>query len=103
MSALEPGKRFGDGLDGRRLRQVRALDHDHGERQRPRRVELGGGAGAARILGDDQFDSMRLEQRALVGDVERPARGDQLDVRRQLLRRGRLDAAHNIEDVAALL
>ena len=97
MSALEPGKRVSDRLDRRRVRQVRTLDHDHGERQRPRRVELGGGAGAAGILGDDQFDSMRLEQRALVGDVERSARGDQLDTRRQILRRGRLDAAHNIE------
>ena len=39
----------------------------------------------------------------LVVDVERSARGDQLDTRRQIFRRGRLDAPHNIEDVAALL
>ena len=97
MSALKPHNRFGDGRDGRRLRQVRARDHDHRERQRARRLELGGGSSAARILGDDQFDPMRLDQRALVGDIERAARGDQLNVRRQLLRRGRLDAAHNIE------
>ena len=97
MSALKPGKRFCDRLDGRRLREYRALDHDHGQRQRTGSFELGGGAGASRVFGDDQFDSMSLEQSALVGDVKRPARGDQLNTRRQLLRRGRLDAAHNIE------
>ena len=97
MSPLEPEKRIGDGLDGRRLRQIRARDHDHGQRQRPRRVELGGGARAARVLGDDHFDSMRLEQCVLVRDVERSACGDQLNKRRQFLRRGHLDAAHNIE------
>ena len=95
--ALKPGKRFCDRLDGRRLREYRALDHDHGQRQRTGSFELGGGAGASRVFGDDQFDSMSLEQCALVGDVKRPARGDQLNTRRQLLRRGRLDAAHNIE------
>ena len=62
MSALKPGKRFCDRLDGRRLREYRALDHDHGQRQRTGSFELGGGAGASRVFGDDQFDSMSLEQ-----------------------------------------
>ena len=48
MSALKPGKRFCDRLDGRRLREYRALDHDHGQRQRTGSFELGGGAGASR-------------------------------------------------------
>ena len=50
MSALKPGKRFCDRLDGRRLREYRALDHDHGQRQRTGSFELGGGAGASRFL-----------------------------------------------------
>ena len=53
----------------RSLRQIRALDHDHGEGERPRRVELGFSSRTARVLGDDQFDLMRLQQRALVGDA----------------------------------
>ena len=46
MSPFEPDKRIRDRLHGRRLGQIRPLDHDHGQRQRPRRVELGGGSGA---------------------------------------------------------
>ena len=89
MSPFQPEKCVGDGLYGGSLRQIRALDYDDGERQRPRRVELGGGSRTARVLGDDYFDLVRLQQRALVFEVERPARGDQLRARRQLLGRAR--------------
>ena len=41
MSALKPGKRVGDSLDAWSFRQIRAFNHDHGQRERPRCVKLG--------------------------------------------------------------
>jgi len=87
MMPFEPGKRVGDGLDGRRVRQIRALDHDHG-RDNARAASSLAAAPAPPSSCDDDVHRTRFEQRALVREVERPARGDQLDARGRSLGEG---------------
>ena len=52
-----------------------------GRPQRPRRRDLAVGRIAAAVLGDDDLYAVLLEQRAVVGLGERPARGDVVGMR----------------------
>ncbi len=63
------------------LRQNRAVDHQHGQAQRPRRVQLGARARAACVLGYDQLRAVALHQRPVVSFGKRPSGNDNLCVR----------------------
>ena len=64
--------------------------------KRPRRCDLAVCALAAAVLGDQRIDAVALEQRAVVGLAEGPARGDVDRVRHGERRVHRIDAAHEI-------
>ncbi len=63
------------------LRQNRAVDHQHGQAQRARRIQLGPRAGASRVLGDDKLRPMALHQRAIVGFGKGPSGNDNFGIR----------------------
>lgn len=65
------------------LRQSRAVDHQHRQAQRPRGVQLGPRAKAARVFGHNQFDPMTPHQRLIVGQSERPARNNHVTMRQR--------------------
>jgi hypothetical protein len=59
---IDPRQHFADAMNNPRLRQERAIDHDHRQTERPRRVQLRPRAFSARILGYDQVDPLRTHQ-----------------------------------------
>ncbi len=63
------------------LRQNWAIDHQHRQAQRPRRIQLGARPRAACVLGHDQLRPMVLHQRPVVSFGKRPSGGDHLCVR----------------------
>ncbi len=65
------------------LRQGRTIDHQHRQAQRPRRVELGARARAARVLGHNKLRAMILHQGAVIGLGEGPSGHDHICIRQR--------------------
>ncbi len=59
-------------------RQAGPVDHQHGNAQRPRSVQLGARAGAARVFRDHQFGGVAFHKLKVAFDRERPARDDHI-------------------------
>ena len=93
---IEPGDCIGDGLDGRHIRQRWPAHHDHREAQMARGGNLPVDGCAAAVLGDDDIDAMRLQQRSFLGFSERTATGHIRGVRQRERRIHRVDTAHQI-------
>ena len=74
----QPRHHFGDAERLGPIRNRRAVDHDNGQVQGPRRLDLGISAGAAGILGHDQINSVFLHQRTIIRRRERPARHEDM-------------------------
>lgn len=72
----EPGQDLGHALGHAAGRQGGTVDHHDGQAQRPRRLQLGAGAVAARVLGDDDIDAMLDHQGAVVLGREGPPSQD---------------------------
>ena len=85
----EPLHHLGDALHPRPLGQLRSRDHDDGQAERTRGVDLGARAVAAGIAGDDPFDAARAHHLQLAVERERSARHDHIGIERQ--RRSRAD------------
>ena len=93
---IEPRKRGIDALDRRPGRRRRPAHQDDLDTERTGRGDLAIGRWTAAVLGDDDVDTVRLQQRAIVGFAERSARCD-VGHRRQRQRRiDRVDAADQI-------
>ena len=63
---IEPGKRFIDALDCGLGRRRRAANQKNLHTERAGRGDLAIGRGAAAVLGDDDGDTVRHHQRAIV-------------------------------------
>ncbi len=63
---IQPSHHFGDAAHHMPRGQCRAVDHDHPQAQFTRRDQLGVGARAARIFGDDMADPLRAQQVQIV-------------------------------------
>ena len=66
---IEPGNGVVDCLNARSSgnRRFRSTQHNYGKPQRPRGSDLAVGCGASAILADQDLDTMRHQQRAVVG------------------------------------
>lgn len=92
----EPAHHFVRASGPQLIRQLRPLDHDDGQFQFTRRIDLGARAFPAGVAGDDPFDSPRTHQIEFTGKRERPARDDQIGIRqRQRTSRG-IDEAERV-------
>src|SRR5204862_6791133 len=89
---LSPGERLADRGDGLDRGARRAVDDDDRQPPLARGVELGLGQRAAAVLGDDEVDAVRFDERELAGERVRAAVEDELVTGRQG-RPGWLDAA----------
>jgi len=93
---IEPGDGFIHCLDRGRIDRTRPAQHDDGNAKRARRGDLAVSGAAAAVLRYDEFDGVRLHQRAVVRFGKRPARGDVSDVGKRQRRMHRIDAADEI-------
>ena len=78
------------------LGQARPAEHDHVHAQRPCRGNLAVGGQPAAVLGDDDFDTVLLQQRTLVVLAERAARYDICRMRHVEWRFDWIDAADEV-------
>jgi hypothetical protein len=69
---IEPGDCILDRVGRGHVRQSRPAQHDDLDAERSRRGNLAFGRFAAAVLGDDDFDAMLLQQRALVASLKGP-------------------------------
>ena len=92
----KPRQHLIDAFHPRPLRQCRARDHDHGQRELARRIDLGARAAAARIARDQKFDPARTHQLAVAFEREWPARDDDLRIWQWQRAVGRVDKAQRI-------
>lgn len=92
----EPIHRGPRAADGRSGWLDRSLNHDNRKAEAPRGGDFCVRRCAARVLGDDDIDGLRLQKFALRLDIERAAMQEQPAARRQRVRRGRLDTAHEV-------
>jgi hypothetical protein len=80
-------------------RLIRLLDHDHGKPKRARRDDLGVSGLRARVLGNENLDCAVAHERDLRGFLEWPALKDQLGMRWQSVRSGRVYRADQVDVV----
>ena len=92
----EPRHDFRYRLDLPPLGQRRPADHDHRQFQFARRVDLGARAFAAGVAGDDPCDAPDAYQIQFAGERERPAREDQLGIRKRQWISCRVDEAERV-------
>lgn len=92
----EPLHHFSDAFYPEPLGQLRSLDHDHGQAQLPRGVDLGTRALAAGISRHDPLDMSRTQQFQFAGERERPARDDEIGVRQRQRTSGSVDEAERV-------
>jgi len=92
----KPRQHIFDALDLRPLRQCGPCDHDDGEPQLARGVDLGTRAVAAGIAGDQPRDIACPHQLAIVCERERPARDDDLGIVQWQGAVGRIDQAQRV-------
>lgn len=74
----EPVHDLGHAFHLQPVRQLRPLDHDHGQAKLARGVDLGAPAFSARVAGDDPFDVSLAHQRQLAREFEWSARHDDI-------------------------
>ena len=98
---IEPRKSLFHRCDGWHAGKRRARQHDDGKPKRARRRDLAVGRVPTAILGDHDLDAMLLEQRAILGLVERSARGDVTRMRYGKRSIDGIDAADEIEMLRA--
>ncbi len=88
------------GVFGSRNRRPRgnewALDHNHGQSQRARRLDLGRSSMAARILRQNHFNAMLRKQTDIVFSGEWPACGNKVDVGKAVKNRRLVDEPDDI-------
>ena len=92
-------KPFHHGVDTfhrRRSRCGRPAHQDHLNAEGTRGGDLAVGGIAAAVFGDDDFDAVRLHQRAVVGLAERSTRGDISRLRQRQRRINGINAAEQI-------
>ena len=77
-------------------RQGGACDHDDGDSQRARSMQLCDGSGAAGVFGNNQLDVMRAHQLGVTCNIERAARDNHRVVRHRRRRRGRIDKTQDV-------
>lgn len=73
-----------------------AFDHDNGQLERARRLDLGGGGMAARILRKYDFDAAALEQADIVLGGERPASLYKFDIGQLAGHRRHIDQTYDV-------
>ena len=93
---IEPSNGICDCLDGRDVRQLRPAHHDHREAEATRRRNFPVDGRATTVLGDDDFDAVRLQHRLLVCFREWTASSYISGVRHRQRRIHRVDTAHQI-------
>ena len=92
----EPLQDLGNVFGSRPLRQFWPLQHDHGQAKLARGVDLGAGAGAARIARDQPLDFARAQQLKLAVKCERSTRHDHIGVAQGELSIGGIDESERI-------
>ena len=84
-------------MDGRHIRRLATLDHQHCDAEQPCRLQLGIGRIATTVLGDDDLDLMLLHQSQFVRQRKRPLGQHGEKLRQGERRLDGIDAAHEIE------
>ena len=95
----KPGTGFIDGRDREYFRQRRPPQHDHWKGKLPRRRNLPVCRTAAAVLGNDDGDSIALEERAFVRLVKRATCGE---IRRMRQSKRRIDGLHAAHEIMVL-
>lgn len=80
---IEPLHHFSDTFDRKPLGQSRPLDHDDGQAQLTRGIDLGARALPAGIARHDPSDAPRKQHLAFACERERPARDDEIGIRQR--------------------
>lgn len=95
----KPSAGFLDGRDRRCLRQRRPAQHDHWKGKLPRRRNLPVCRAAPAVLGNDDGDSIALEECAFVRLVKRATCGE---IRRMRDSKRRIDGVHTAHEIMVL-
>ncbi len=92
----EPAQHLSDAFRSRPIRQLRPRDHDDGQAEFAGGIDLGARTGAAGVARDDPFDMTRTHRLQFIREHERPARYDDVGLRKGRRAVGRIDEAQNI-------
>jgi hypothetical protein len=93
---IDPGQRFADAVRDLRPRQGRAIDHDDGQAERARGIDLRPRALPARVFGDNQIDPLCAHQGKVARQREGAAIHDQMVMRQPRRLTRRIDEAEQI-------
>ena len=93
---IEPRDNSLHGLDRWHCGEYRPTEHQDRKAQRSRGLDLAVGRSAAAVLGHDQFDKARREQRSFVGFAVGTASHDVIDTRQIERRVDRINAANKV-------
>lgn len=92
----EPLHHLGDTFDRDPLGQLRPLDHDDGQAQLTRGIDLGARALPAGIARHDPRDAPRMHHLQFTGERERPARDDEIGIRQRQQRFGSINETERV-------
>lgn len=88
---MKPVHDLGNGPAHRPLGQLRPVDHEDRDTERPGRDDLRLGPGSARVLGDQQFRPVRAHQVQIILQPKRATCDDDLGVRQRKVPSRRID------------
>ena len=92
----EPLHHLSDAFDPEPLGQLRSLDHDDGQAQLTRGIDLGARPLPAGIARHDPFDAPRTHHLQFTGERERPARDNEIGIRQRKRTSRSIDEAERV-------